>query len=776
MGAARAQHVHELLGGDPGFFRYLVSQDGSTSDIGGVLAQYMDTSGQNSQNQFSFAGSFQIDPSVGATPPANVQDSAIQSELTNDIGSGTLPAPSGTGMGTIYVVLFPPNDDVCFPGNCAYDSDAGFCGYHSSFELPGSSTQILYAAIPDNGRGTPNYGFCGPSFNDLANQTSVVSHEVSETINDPLVAEAPGWGPPLSWYDPTYDGEVADKCDAEPLAANGPWMVEELWSNLDQNCEPGESAFSAPTASFLAPSSGAAEQQLSFDASASTDPPRNHISALEQGVGRTFSISSGIAGYRWNWGDQTPDAHGSAATATHTFSAPGTYEVSLTVTDSLGFTSTVTHQVTVTAKTAGSPEAITGAATEVDGEDATLNGRVNPESQTVSYRFVYGTDPGSLTQSTPTAPGPPGQTATAVSAALSGLQPSTTYYYQLQVTVSGQTYTGAVQSFITDSSPGAPQTPVVATGSAARVGASGALLTGTINPDGASPVDYVFVYGTSPSRLDQTTPSSTQPGRTTAAPVTATLTGLNQTTTYYYRLDATLDGQTYSGPVQTFNTSTAAPSATTGAASGAGGQHVMVSGRVDPDGVSTTYLVEFGTTKAYGYSSKATGAGSGRFTVPVRVALDGLRPRTRYHYRLVATSKGGTAVGSDRAFTTGQAPGQAPSFSFRAPGRLSLRRLLSHHLRVRFRCSKACTARFTLTVAPADLSQGRTVPLVIARGTARLRSRGSAVATLEFVRAGRRHTRRLKATRRRLKLSLLGYAVGPGSSPSRPEQVRIWLN
>jgi PKD repeat protein len=761
--------------GDPAFLRYLVSQDGTTSDIGGVLAQYMDTSGANSQNRFGFSGSFQINPAVGANPPANVQDSAIQSELAGDISSGALPAPAGNGMSTIYVILFPPNDDVCFPGNCAYDTAGGFCAYHGSFQLSGSSTQILYAAMPDNGPGTPNSGYCGPSNSDLANQTSVVSHEVAETINDPLVDEAPNWAPPLGWYDPTYDGEVADKCDAEPLAANGQWMIERLWSNLDNNCEAGEPAFSAPTASFLAPSSGPAGQQLSVDASGSSDPARNHISALEQGVGKTFSISSGIASYRWDWGDHTPSTGGTSAIASHTYSAQGTYQVSLTVTDDLGFTSTVTHQVTVTAKSATNPAAVTGTATAVDNQGATLHGTVNPENQALSYQFLYGTDPGSLTQSTPLVPGPGGQTATPVSATLTGLAPSTTYYYELQVSGSGRTFTGSIQSFTTDSTPGAPQTPVAATGSAVKVSPSGALLTGTVNPGGSSAVTYAFSYGTSASQLDQSTPATTEPGRSTAAPVTATLTGLGQATTYYFRLDVSLGGRTYSGAVQTFATLNPPPSVSTGRASRLDGQGVTVSGAVNPNGVPTTYMVEFGSSTAYGYSSKTTSAGSGNAGVPVSVVLGGLRPETTYHYRLVATSAGGTTVGRDRAFTTTRAPGRAPGFLFRAPNRLSVRRLLSHRLRVRFRCTKACTARFVLTVAPAGVSQSRAVPVTLARGTARLHRRGWGTATLWFVHAGRRHARRLRRNKR-VKLVLLGYASARGSTASRPELLRIWLS
>ena len=66
----------------------------------------------------------------------------------------------------------------------------------------------------------------------------------------------------------------------------------------------------------------------SFDATGSTDPDGT------------------IASYAWNFGDTTT---GSGATTQHTYSAAGTYVVSLTVTDNQGATTTVTHSLTVAA-------------------------------------------------------------------------------------------------------------------------------------------------------------------------------------------------------------------------------------------------------------------------------------------------------------------------------------------------------------------------------------------------------------------------------------------
>jgi len=52
-----------------------------------------------------------------------------------------------------------------------------------------------------------------------------------------------------------------------------------------------------------------------------------------------------IASYDWDWGDGS--THGTAATATHTYTAAGTYYVTLTVTDNTGLKGSITNSVVV---------------------------------------------------------------------------------------------------------------------------------------------------------------------------------------------------------------------------------------------------------------------------------------------------------------------------------------------------------------------------------------------------------------------------------------------
>jgi PKD repeat protein len=593
----------------------------------------------------------------------------------------------------------------------------------------------------------------------------VVGHEVSEAINDPLNAVT-------SWYDYSYNGEIADKCDGQPAATNGPWTVETLWSNRDKACQAGESAFHAPTASFLASSIGSVGQQLSFDAGSSSDPAADSDSALNQSTGKTFSISSGIGSYRWNWGDGT--AAGSGSTASHAFSAAGNYQVSLTVTDQLGFTSTKTQQVSISGGGPGTPVVSTQGATSVSDTGATLNGAINPNGLTVSYQFSYGTSPGALTLSTPVTSGPAGQSPTPVSATISGLSSSTKYYFELVVSTGGNSYRGSVQNFTTTSSSPAPQKPVVATGPAGRVSSTGALLTGTINPGGSSPVQYSFSYGSSATTLDHTTARSTQPGGTTAALVSATLTGLAPHTTYYFRLAVSFNGQTYVGAVRTFTTSQPLPGVLTGGTSHVIGDSAVLSGWVNPHGTKTIYQVQFGRSATYGFSTTWIIAGSAASAQLEQIALFGLNPGTTYHYRFVAQNRYGTAVGADRAFTSAPSAGYAPRFRLSAPSRLPWHQVASHPLRVRFRCNKECLAHFVLLVERPGHTRSVTLSVAIGHGKARLRRAGGGLILLRFSPRFRRHLRQ-PSNQRLPELVLVGYAQARGSGPSPPQQTTIRL-
>ncbi len=124
-----------------------------------------------------------------------------------------------------------------------------------------------------------------------------------------------------------------------------------------------------PTASFTGPASGLAGTAVSFDASGSGD------------------ADSAIVGYSWSFGDGATSAAG--PTTSHAYAAPGTYTVTLTVTNSNGLRSTTSHQITIdglpSASFGGPTAGLTGTPVTFDG-----SGSSDPDSAIVGYSWSFG--------------------------------------------------------------------------------------------------------------------------------------------------------------------------------------------------------------------------------------------------------------------------------------------------------------------------------------------------------------------------------------------------
>jgi hypothetical protein len=99
----------------------------------------------------------------------------------------------------------------------------------------------------------------------------------------------------------------------------------------------------------------------------------------------------------------------------------------------------------------------------------------------------------------------------------------------------------------------------------------------------------------------------------------------------------------------------AAPTAITGPVTATAATTATLSGTLNPNGSSTTWHFDYGKTSSYGSTTAAMSAGSGTAITGVSQDLTGLSPGTTYHYRLVATSSGGTTNGSDGIFNTASA-------------------------------------------------------------------------------------------------------------------------
>ncbi len=195
--------------------------------------------------------------------------------------------------------------------------------------------------------------------------------------------------------------------------------------------------------------------------------------------------------------------------------------------------------------------------------------------------------------------------------------------------------------------------PVAITGTVSALGGTTATLNGTVNPSGAA-TDWWFEYGTSTSYGSKTATTSAGSGSTNV-PVSKALSGLSPATTYHYRLVAKNASATVNGADGLFTTASP-PVAVTSAATGVGPTSATLGGTVDPNGVSTDWYVEYGTSSAYGSKTATASAGSGASPKSVSVTVTGLATGKSYHFRVVATSSAGTSTGADQTFLTAQAP------------------------------------------------------------------------------------------------------------------------
>jgi hypothetical protein len=290
------------------------------------------------------------------------------------------------------------------------------------------------------------------------------------------------------------------------------------------------------------------------------------------------------------------------------------------------------------------PSATTLAASAVTTSGAGLNGTVNPNGFATSSYFEYGTTTAYGSKSATNNVGA-GSSGVAVNAGLSGLSAGTSYHYRVVAVNAGGSVSGADQGFTT----GVPA-PGATTLAASGVTTSGAVLNGTVNPNGFATGSY-FEYGTTTAYGSKTATNSAGAGSSGVA-VNAGLSGLGAGTSYHFRVVALNAGGSVNGADQGFTTGVPAPSATTLAASGVTTSGAGLNGTVNPNGFATSSYFEYGTTTAYGSQTATNNAGSGSSGVAVDANISGLPSGSTTHFRLVASGAGGMAIGADQVFTT----------------------------------------------------------------------------------------------------------------------------
>ena len=104
------------------------------------------------------------------------------------------------------------------------------------------------------------------------------------------------------------------------------------------------------------------------------------------------------------------------------------------------------------------------------------------------------------------------------------------------------------------------------------------------------------------------------------------------------------------------------PTVSTGAPAAVTLTGATLAASVTPNGASTSYRFEYGTSDSYGLATGDRDAGSGSDAVSVSVPVTRLTDDTTYHVRIVATNAAGVSRGDDRTFRT-LAPARAPGVS-----------------------------------------------------------------------------------------------------------------
>jgi phosphodiesterase/alkaline phosphatase D-like protein len=334
-----------------------------------------------------------------------------------------------------------------------------------------------------------------------------------------------------------------------------------------------------------------------------------------------------------------------------------TYYYRVSATNVAGTTSGSTLSFTTTG-----PAATTTAATNVTSTSATLNGTVNANnassSVTLKYSAVQATvDAGNGTSVTAAQSPVTGASATAVSAAISGLSPGTTYYFRTSATNADGSSNGSTLSFTTLAA------PTVTTSAATTVSGTGATLNGSVNANGADTSALTIKYSTDQATVDagggtSVTVTPTQATGSSATSVSASVTGLTPSTTYYFRVAATNSVGTTNGATLSFSTS--GPTVTTSTATNITESSATVGAIVNANGNSTSALSIRYDTDA---SVVAAGGGSTSVITPTQATgssnttvtanLTDLQPSTTYYFRAAATNPDGTGYGSVLSFTTG---------------------------------------------------------------------------------------------------------------------------
>jgi hypothetical protein len=188
--------------------------------------------------------------SITTAAPASLQDSDLQSMVTTNAGK-TAGWPAATAD-TIYAFFLPPGTLLYMQGGSGAGMDA--CSQH----VGGYHQQLAVGSVNAEYAVTPSCTFSSFPNNTAAQDTTMsMSHELSESVTDPLTNSGPGYIGfdqehfAFDWF-LEFQDENGDACEAyhssffEDKETNPPFdfWVQRTWSNKmgplgHDPCQPG---------------------------------------------------------------------------------------------------------------------------------------------------------------------------------------------------------------------------------------------------------------------------------------------------------------------------------------------------------------------------------------------------------------------------------------------------------------------------------------------------------------------------------------------------------
>ena len=198
--------------------------------------------------------------------------------------------------------------------------------------------------------------------------------------------------------------------------------------------------------------------------------------------------------------------------------------------------------------------------------------------------------------------------------------------------------------------------PEVTTAAATSINVDNAVLNGTVNPSGLA-TTYWFEWGTSSvlATYDNTASKSAGSG-TAAVAASDSIAGLSQATTYYFRLAASNSAGTTKGAIVPLTTASPMdpPTVQTNAADNLSVTGATLHATVNPNGLATTALFEWGTDNTFAVPgvTATQSVGSDTTSHQVNAILTGLTTGTKVYYRVVANNSAGPSTGLTASFTT----------------------------------------------------------------------------------------------------------------------------